>query len=61
MITVNNEKKQKLEEASQVADAISYLKETDYYYARLAETGDAVPAEVVEKRKAARELIREKV
>jgi len=36
-----------------------YLKSTDFYYVRLAETSEAVPQEVVEKRIQARERIRE--
>lgn len=38
---------------------LSYLSSTDFYYARLAETGESVPEEIVIKRKEAREFIRE--
>jgi len=36
-----------------------YLKDTDFYYVRLAETEEAVPQEVIDKRTQARERIRE--
>jgi hypothetical protein len=39
------------------AEARAYLASTDWYYARLAETGQAVPDDVVAKRKASRELL----
>jgi hypothetical protein len=39
-------------------EPMGYLSSTDWYYARKMETGEEVPAEVVEKRLAARELIR---
>jgi len=39
------------------AEAQSYLDSTDWYYARLTETGQAVPDDVVAKRKAFRELL----
>ena len=35
-----------------------YLSSTDFYYARYSETGEAVPNEVVAKRKEARAFIR---
>lgn len=35
-----------------------YLKDTDWYYARKAETSEEVPEEVIAKRVEARELIR---
>lgn len=38
-------------------DAREYLKSTDWYAARLAETGTAIPADVLEKRQTARELL----
>lgn len=41
-----------------LARAKSYLAETDWYYARKAETGEDVPADVVPKRIAARDYIR---
>ena len=40
-------------------EAQAYLNSTDWYYARKAETGEDVPAEVVEKRLASRKLIQE--
>jgi hypothetical protein len=39
------------------AEAQTYLNSTDWYYARLAETGQAVPEDVVTKRIEARELL----
>ena len=38
-------------------DAREYLKSTDWYAARLAETGTAIPEEILEKRQAARQLL----
>lgn len=43
---------QKMQESHQ------YLKDTDFYYARFSETGEPVPADVVSKRKEARDFIR---
>ena len=40
-------------------EAQEYLNSTDWYYARKAETGEDVPAEVVEKRLASRKLIQD--
>lgn len=37
--------------------AHEYLNNTDWYYARKAETGEEVPAAVVEKRKTSRQFI----
>jgi hypothetical protein len=45
-------------QAEKKAQAQAYLNSTDWYYARLAETGEEVPAEVVSKRKECRDLIR---
>ena len=42
----------------QVSEAFSYLRETDFYYARKMEIGEDVPADVVIKRVEARKLIR---
>lgn len=39
------------------AEALAYLARTDWYYSRLAETGQAVPVDVVDQRTAARELL----
>jgi hypothetical protein len=39
-------------------EAQKYLDSTDWYYARLAETGEEVPAEVVAKRKESRNMLR---
>lgn len=44
--------------AKKLAKAKAYLASTDWYYARKAETGEDVPAEVVTKRIAARDYIR---
>jgi hypothetical protein len=38
-------------------DAREYLKSTDWYAARLAETGTPIPEEILEKRQAARQLL----
>ena len=38
-------------------EPLGYLSSTDWYYARKMETGQEVPAEVVEKRMASRALI----
>jgi hypothetical protein len=38
-------------------EAMEYLKSTDWYAARLAETGTAIPEEILEKRQAARQLL----
>jgi hypothetical protein len=43
---------------SRKQEPMGYLSSTDWYYARKMETGEEVPADVVEKRLAARELIR---
>jgi hypothetical protein len=37
--------------------ALLYLDSTDWYAARLAETGQAIPADVLEQRQAARQLL----
>lgn len=39
------------------AEALAYLASTDWYYARKAETGEEVPADVVQKRLEARALL----
>ena len=39
-------------------EAQAYLNNTDWYYARKAETGEEVPIEVIAKRQEAREFIR---
>lgn len=48
----------KIELDHQISEAFSYLKETDWYYARKLETGEEVPVDVVTKRMASRDLIR---
>ena len=40
-------------------EAQAYLNNTDWYYARKAETGEDVPVEVVEKRLASRKFIQD--
>lgn len=42
----------------QIAEAFSYLRETDFYYARKMETGEDVPLEVVSKRIESRNLLK---
>lgn len=44
-----------------LSEAKSYLTSTDWYYARKAETGEDVPADVVAKRIEYREFIRGEV
>lgn len=41
-----------------LAEADTYLRSTDYYYARFSEIDEPVPQEVVDKRIEAREFIR---
>jgi hypothetical protein len=48
----------KLMEENKITEARSYLASTDWYYARLAETGEVVPEDVKSKRLKARELLR---
>ena len=50
------ENQEKLQEINSLKE---YLKDTDFYYTRLAETGEAIPADVVEKRLETRAKIRE--
>jgi hypothetical protein len=44
--------------AASIAEALQYLKDTDFYYARFLETNEAVPAEVVAERIAKRTFLR---
>ena len=44
--------------AEKIIEYKLYLKDTDFYYARLLETNEAVPLDVVTKRAEAREFIR---
>ncbi|MDN5049812.1 hypothetical protein [Aliarcobacter butzleri] len=50
------ENQEKLQEINSLKE---YLKDTDFYYTRLAEIGEAVPVDVVEKRLETRAKIRE--
>jgi len=50
------EEDKKLQE---LEDLKEYLKDTDFYYVRLAETSKPVPQEVIDKRTEVRERIRE--
>lgn len=50
------ENQEKLQEINSLKE---YLKDTDFYYTRLAETREAVPVDVVEKRLETRAKIRE--
>ena len=43
-----------------IQDALAYLSDTDWYYARKMETGEDVPTEVSTKRTEAREFLRSK-
>lgn len=56
---VNNDKKLAYDILQQVKLYKTYLNDTDWYYARLQETGVAVPEEVVSKRIEARTYIQE--
>jgi len=38
-------------------NALKYLKETDWYASRLAETGKAIPEDILQKRQEARDSI----
>lgn len=46
-------------EAARKAEALQYLNSTDWYFARKAETGQDVPADVLQKREDARALMNE--
>ena len=50
------ENQEKLQEINSLKE---YLKDTDFYYTRLAETGETVPVDVVQKRLETRAKIRE--
>lgn len=45
------------EDAKAQAEARAYLANTDWYVTRAMETGQAVPPDVTEKRKAARAIL----
>jgi len=47
------------ESLQELEELKEYLKSTDFYYVRLAETGEEVPVEVITKRTEARNRIRE--
>ncbi|WP_418180738.1 hypothetical protein ACNSOL_01325 [Aliarcobacter lanthieri] len=47
------------EENLELIELKQYLKDTDFYYIRLAEIGEAVPVDVVERRLETRAKIRE--
>jgi hypothetical protein len=49
--------KAKQEAEKNISDAKEYLSSTDWYYARLAEIGEVVPLDVVEKRKEYRNFL----
>lgn len=40
----------KMELDRQIAEALAYLRETDWYYARKMETGEDIPSEIVNLR-----------
>ena len=44
--------------AQKIQESQHYLNSTDWYYARLAETGEKVPEDIVSKRLECREFIR---
>ena len=46
------------EKMARVCEAQKFLSDTDFYYARLQETGEEVPVELGEKRKELRNFIR---
>ncbi len=53
-----NSKAVEQETMVRVYEAQIFLSDTDFYYARLQETGEEVPVEIAEKRKELREFIR---
>jgi len=55
-LTPNKDTRENQEELEKLKE---YLKDTDFYYVRLAETSKPVPVEVITKRTQARERIRE--
>lgn len=48
------------EDNKKIVEYKTYLKDTDWYYARKLETGEDVPTEVISKRVEAREFLRSK-
>ncbi len=48
-----------IEKLKEINSLKEYLRDTDFYYVRLSETQELVPADVLEKRLAARLRIRE--
>ena len=56
---LTDEELQQIELNKKLQEASQYLKDTDWYYARKAETGEEVPAEIVAKRIESRTLIKE--
>lgn len=59
MITVEDKAAEaaKMQQATARAEATAYLAETDWLIVRRAETGKSVPRAVLDKRKAARDLL----
>lgn len=46
-----------IEQAQRNSDALGYLSQTDWYVIRKQETGEAIPADVLDKRQAARKAV----
>lgn len=54
----DTEEKEQFELKQKLAEADTYLRSTDYYYARFSEIDEPVPQDVVDKRIEARDFIR---
>ena len=58
LINALEDEKQKEDIKLKIFEFKQFLNNTDFYYARLQETVEEVPVEIIEKRKEAREFIR---
>lgn len=56
---ISDEELARIELERQINEAKQYLNSTDWLFARLAETGEPVPQDVLDKRAEARAFIRE--
>lgn len=56
---ISDEDLARIELERQINEAKQYLSSTDWLFARLAETGEAVPSDVLAKRGEARDFLRE--
>lgn len=55
---ISDEELARIELERKINDAKQYLSSTDWYFSRLAETGEAVPSEVLARRGEARDFLR---